>query len=69
MANLWQELQDGSGVQCANGKSDEKDERIFHIARLHERHDEDSGEGEDIDHCHTQERKAPHWGRSDRMVG
>lgn len=62
MANLWQELQDGSGVQRANGKSDEKGECVLPIVRLHERHDEDSGEGEGIDHCHTQERKAPHWG-------
>lgn len=61
MANLWQELQDGSGVQRANGKSDEKDEQVFHIARLHEGNDEDSGEGEGIDHCHAQESKAPHW--------
>lgn len=61
MANLWQELQDGSGVQCANGKSDEKGEHILHIVCLHERHDEDSGEWEGTDHCHTQERKAPHW--------
>lgn len=61
MANLWQELQDGSGEQRANGKSDEKGEHVLHIASLHERHDENSGEGEGIDHCHTQERKAPHW--------
>lgn len=62
MANLWQELQDGSGVQCANCKSDEKDECVFHKARLHQWHDDNSGEGEGIDHRHTQERKAPHWG-------
>lgn len=61
MANLWQELQHGSGEQCANGKSDEKGESVLHITRLHERHDEDSSEGEGIDHRHTQERKAPHW--------
>lgn len=60
MANLWQELQDGIGVQRANGKSDEKDEHVFHIACLHQGHDEDSSESEGIDHCHTQERKAPH---------
>lgn len=53
MSNLWQELQDGSGVQRANGKSDEKDQHVLHIASLHERHDEDSSEGEGIDHCHT----------------
>lgn len=62
MSNLWQKLQDGSGEQRANCKSDEKGERILHIACLHERNDEDSGEGEGIDHGHTQERKAPHWG-------
>lgn len=61
MSNLWQELQDGSGEQRANGKSDEKDQHVLHIASLHERHDEDSSEGEGIDHCHAQERKAPHW--------
>lgn len=61
MSNLWQKLQDGSGEQRANCKSDEKGERILHIACLHERNDEDSGEGEGIDHGHTQERKAPHW--------
>ena len=60
MANLWQELQDGSGEQRANGKSDEKGERVFHIARLHQGHDEDSGEGEQIDDCDAQERKTPH---------
>ena len=61
MSNLWQQLQDGSGVQRANSKSDEKGEHTRHVARLHEGHDEDSSEGEDIDHCHTQERKAPNW--------
>lgn len=65
MANLWQQLQDRSGVQRANGKSDEKAECVFHIACLHQRHDEYSSEGEGTDHCHTQERKAPHWGWSD----
>lgn len=60
MTNLWHQLQDGSGVQCANSKSDEKAEHVFHKARLQQRHDADSSEGEGIDHCHTQERKAPH---------
>lgn len=61
MSNLWQQLQDGSGVQRADSNSDEKDDRMFRVAHLQQRHDEDSGEGEDIDHCHAQERKAPHW--------
>lgn len=61
MSNLWQKLQDGSGEQRANCKCDEKGKCILHIACLHERNDEDSGEGEGIDHGHTQERKAPHW--------
>lgn len=62
MSNLWQKLQDGSGEQRANCKRDEKGERILHIACLDERNDEDSSEGEGIDHGHTQERKTPHWG-------
>lgn len=61
MANLWQELKGSSGVQCTNGKGDEKGEHILHIVRLHDRHDGDSSEGAGTDHCHTQERKAPHW--------
>jgi len=64
MANLRQELKDGSGEQSANSKSDEKGERLFHVACLHQRHDEDSGEGEGIDHCHTQERITPNWSRN-----
>lgn len=61
VANLWQELQDGGGEQRADGEGDEKGERVFHVARLQQGNDEDSGEGEGIDHRHTQEREAPHW--------
>lgn len=60
MANLRQQLQDGSGEECANGKSDEKAEHVFHIARLQQRHNEESSEGEGTDQRHAQERKAPH---------
>lgn len=68
MSNLWQQLQDGSGEQRANGKRDEKGECIFPIARLRQGHEEDSGQGRDIDDCHTQERKTPNWSWSDRKV-
>lgn len=67
MSNLGQKLQDGSGEQRADCERDEKGECILHIACLHERNHEDSGEGEGIDHGHTQERKAPHWGKGDAM--
>lgn len=53
MSNLWQQLQDGSGEQRANGKRDEIGECVFPKARLHQGHDENSGQGGDIDDCHT----------------
>ena len=67
MANLGQELQDGGGEQRADGESHEIGEHVLHEARLHQRHDQDAGEGEGADHRHAHNRETPHW-RGGRTV-